>query len=506
MSPGPCGWGRVLAAGALLLGLGATGGAQTAVVADPGPGRPGRDLRAILARPHRVIVTSDSLLSLPRDSVIDQTIVIIGAGRVTVASRVAGSVIVVGSDLFLHPGVDIAGDAIAFGGGVYTTALGVVRGRVTAFRDFTFAVTPEGGDFHLRYREIAVQQIDRLELPGPLKGFRIPSYDRTNGLSLPWGPRFNWVTPRITIDPVLTYRSDLGEVDPHVSGRLDLTRTSRVLLAVGRSTLTNEGWIRGGFLNSLSSLATGSDVRNYRRATRLELFHERTMERGWGQLTPRIGLLMERARSVGPGPGAMSGPWSLFQRTDTLEGMRRPNPAVIHEDLSSVAIGSDIDWEDQEVRLSGQVGIEGAVDAPGDARFAQATVDGRIEFPAFRNHSFRVEAHALITAGDPAPPQRFSYLGGSGTLPTVDLLSMGGDQLLFLESRYTIPIDRISVKFLGSPSVMVRHMIGAAGVDRLPGFVNNLGVRLAISLLKADFVIDPETRDTEISIGVTFGR
>jgi hypothetical protein len=122
------------------------------------------------------------------------------------------------------------------------------------------------------------------------------------------------------------------------------------------------------------------------------------------------------------------------------------------------------------------------------------------------NHKFRLEAHVLVTAGDVAPPQRFSYLGGSGTLPTADLLSMGGDQLLFLESRYTVPIERVTVKFLGSPSVAVRHMIGAAGVDRLPGFVNNFGVRLAISLLRADFIIDPETRDTDISVGVTFGR
>jgi hypothetical protein len=49
-------------------------------------------------------------------------------------------------------------------------------------------------------------------------------------------------------------------------------------------------------------------------------------------------------------------------------------------------------------------------------------------------------------------------------------------------------------------------MIGAAGVERLPGFVNNVGIRVAMSLLKADFVIDPETREKDFSIGLTFAR
>jgi hypothetical protein len=97
-------------------------------------------------------------------------------------------------------------------------------------------------------------------------------------------------------------------------------------------------------------------------------------------------------------------------------------------------------------------------------------------------------------------------MGGSGTLPTVDLLTMGGDQVVFLESRYMIPIEAIALPVLGSPTVSLRHMMGAAGVDRLPGFVNNVGVRIAMSLVKADFTIDPESGDSKISVGLSFGR
>jgi hypothetical protein len=61
------------------------------------------------------------------------------------------------------------------------------------------------------------------------------------------------------------------------------------------------------------------------------------------------------------------------------------------------------------------------IDAPDDRRFTQATLDARVDFPTFRNHTFSLEAHAVHTVGDSAPPQRYAYLGGSGTLPTFDL-------------------------------------------------------------------------------------
>lgn len=479
---------------------------QTATVVDPGPGRPGRALLALLAGPHRVLVTRDSLLALPRDSVVDATIVIVGARRVTVASRVAGSVVVIGGDLFLHPGVAIEGDAIAFGGGVYSTGLGTVRGRILAYRDFTFDVAESGGMYRLTYRELSVDELRHFELPGPLYGVRIPSYDRSNGLSFPWGPRFNWPDPRVTLDPVLTYRLDLGAIDPDLRAELSLSRVSRVLLLAGRTTRTNEDWIRGALFNSVTTLFSGTDVRNYRRADRAEIRYERDLEREWGILIPMLGAAVERSTSVGPGIGATSHPWSLFKRSDRVDGMLRPNPPVRHGRLSSLLAGGDVEWEGQDVRIVGRALIEGTVEATDEQRFVQTTLDTRVDFPAFRDHTFRFEAHAIVTFGDPASPQRFSYLGGSGTLPTLDLLSKGGDHLLFVESRYTIPIERIEIRFLGSPSIAVRHMIGTAGVDQLPGFVNNVGLRLAFSLIKADFVIDPETRDTDFSVGLSFGR
>jgi hypothetical protein len=308
------------------------------------------------------------------------------------------------------------------------------------------------------------------------------------------------------VEPIITYRSDLGEIDPEVRATMYLGRLSTVELSGGRMTLTNEGWIRGSFINSIVALFSGTDVRNYRRADRAEIRYRRDLERDAGLITPFIAIQTERSWSVGPGLGATSGPWSLLKRKDEEEGMRRPNPPVLAGRVSSILAGASADLQLQDVTVGSRLSVEGALDSPEDARFVQATLDGRVRFPTVSNHRFQVEVHSLLTFGDIAPPQRFGYLGGSGTLPTVRLLSMGGDQMLFFESMYTVPIERISVPFLGSPSVSLRHMIGSAGVDRLPGFVNNVGIRLAWSLLKADFVLDPETRDTDFSVGLSFAR
>ena len=478
--------------------------AQTISIGD-GPRAAGRELRSAIAGPHRVLVVSDTLLVLPRDSTITETIIVVGAPRVTVASQVQGSVIVIGGDLFLHPGVAITGDAVAYGGGVYTTMLGTVGGRIIGYRDYTFDVAEAPPGLVLTHRELGFSEYTPVELPG-IYGVRLPTYDRVNGVSLPFGPRFWLDSVRFAVEPILTYRSDLGVVDPELRATMTLDRLSAIELVARRGTFTNDAWIRGPFINSIVTLFTGRDVRNYWRADRAELRYRRTLERDAGFLSPFVGALTERGWSVAPATGATSAPWSMFGRDDAEEGMRRPNPPVIRGWITSLFAGSGATWQWQDVTFDASSLVELAPAAPQDRRFVQATLDGTVRFPALRNHTFQSELHTVLTFGDTAPPQRFAYLGGSGTLPTRELLSMGGDQLLFVESRYSIPIEQIAIKFLGSPTFSVRHMIGSAGIDRLPGFVNNVGARVTLSLFKVDWVIDPETSDTELSFGLSFAR
>ena len=122
-----------------------------------------------------------------------------------------------------------------------------------------------------------------------------------------------------------------------------------------------------------------------------------------------------------------------------------------------------------------EVGVEVPSRAPATSASSQATFDGTVRFPTF-GLSGSGPTPCRRTVGDTAPPQRFAYLGGRGTLPTVDdPLSLGGDQLVQLDSRYEIPFHAYSVPFLGSPTSRHAPPIGSAGVRHLPRFVQNVG-------------------------------
>ena len=464
-----------------------------------GRGRPGEIIRQALAQPF-VVIAPDSVARLPRDSTIDRTVLVLG-GDATVASTVHGDVIVVDGDLFLHPGAMIDGRAVAIGGGVYPSSLASVVGGMESFRDETFDVTREpGGRVYLDWRVISPIEIETITFP-LIFGIRLPTYTRVDGLGLPWGPRIQFDTGRIVIDPVVTYRSDLGELDPSLTARLGIGRRTSLELRALRGTFTNETWIQSDIMNFVYTLAAGKDYRNYWRADRAEGLLQRRWERGATLFALEAGARAERAWSVNAGH-----PWSAFGRNDVESGILRPNPPVRHGRITSALAGARFDWERQEVTLSTTLLTETAFEAPDDARFTQGTLDARVSFPAFRTHTFLFEAHVVRTFGDRPPPQRFAYLGGGGTLRTFDLLEFGGDQLLFFESRYSIPIERIDIPIAGPPVIMLRHMIGMAGVDSLSRFEQNVGFRVTVGPLKLDWMIEPITRETTTSVGLSLAR
>jgi hypothetical protein len=479
--------------------------AQTLVrVRDAGPGRAGRLLRAALGEPHVLLVPDTGVIALPRDSVFPRTVIIIGADA-TVASTVEGDVIVVGGDLFLHPGGLISGHAIAIGGGVYNSTLALVEGERIAFRDLTFVVTRDSGTVLLDYRALGDEPAPGVMLWG-LYGLGLPGYTRVDGLSIPIGVAAEWDEPAIDALATITYRSHLGAADPRLRIGLRLDRRTRIELSAGRATLTNDDWIRGDALNSLLTVAIGRDARNYYRADRADLAVARLWETESAEYAPFISASIERAWSVGPLPGSTSAPWAVMGRDEVVDGMRRPNPPVLRGRISSARVGVRALWEEQGLEAAIRLGGEIPFQTPGDSRWQQLTLDTEVEFPTFGSHRLAVAAHVVTTFGDAAPPQRFAYLGGSGTLPTFDLLSFGGDELVFGEGRYIIPVERITVPYLGSPRVELRYMIGSAGVRTLPALEQNLGLRLALMPLKLDWTLEPISGDSEVSVGLTIGR
>jgi hypothetical protein len=478
-------------------------GAQVEVVA-PNDVPSAALLRDALSAPRRVLVVdSGRTASLTRSESYRQTIVIIG-GNATVASVVRGDVIVVGGDLFVHPGASVDGQAIAIGGAVYPSALVRIAKGTRSFRDQTYDLQSDGNKLTLTYRAISVERASGIQLP-LLRGLRIPTYDRVDGLSLSWGPLFH---PRdsLEIEPLVTLRTNLGDVDASLHTVLGLGRQRQLRLALGRETATNERWIRGDILNSLTTFLAGDDVRNYYRrdAASLTMSRERRIRRV--ELTLTGGVATERDWSVGPTDSSRSSPWSIVDRHE-IDGMLRPNPRIERGRISSVLARAQIRWRLDDVMITADLAEELPWQAPRSARFAQTTSNIEIAFPTFGSQRLTISGHTMFTAGDSTPRQRWSYLGGPGTLSVFEAaLLFGGDEVLFVESRYEIPFERVRLPLVGSPTLVLRHLVGSAGVHELPAFTQNAGARLVVGFARVEYLVDPASREHVWKFGLSAAK
>lgn len=354
-------------------------------------------------------------------------------------------------------------------------------------------------------------------------GLRIPSYDRVNGLTLPWGPKLS-IGDDVEFDALVSYRSHLGNFDPSIEGELRPGYGNEIKLYVGRGTFTNDAWIRSDLINSGAAFFVGTDARNYYRGDRASLRFTRTLTAAAFTFTPFLGGIIEKGWSTGS-LAPTKRPWSVFGRSDSLK-MLRPNPAVLKGNIGSILGGTGMEYFRGEVEAKLSATVEHALGTPercflppgGGAAcvvergsFTQGTIHGEVLFPTFSTQTFSFRGHALIS-GDTVPPQRYAYLGGSSTLPTVDLLALGGDRLFYAEGEYMIPIERITMRFLGSPFVALRYAVGSAGVRDLPPFIQNLGIGAGISFLRVDYSIDPAgnrspfSERSAFSIGVSIPR
>lgn len=357
-------------------------------------------------------------------------------------------------------------------------------------------------------------------------GLRIPTYDRVNGLAVPWGPKIEFADARVDFDALVTYRSNLGKWDPSLEGVLRPGDANELKLYAGRGTFTNDTWIRSDLANTVAGFFVGSDTRNWYRADRVTARFTRTFTGTGFTVAPFVGGNFENDWSTGSLAPTKS-PWSVYQPKGELR-MRRLNPRVANGHISSALGGAVL----EVVRG----GLEGKLDAlvehslsqslrrdcsglPGpppicpplsEDSFTQGTLDGRVKFPTFGTQTFAFLAHAVLTGGpDLIPAQRFAYLGGDNTLATVNLLALGGDHLLYVQGDYTIPIDRIQLPFIGSPYIGLRYSAGNAGVSELPTLIQNLGIGIGASFFRADYTIDPAqnrspfSRKSAFSIGLS---
>lgn len=343
-------------------------------------------------------------------------------------------------------------------------------------------------------------------------GFRIPSYNRVDGAVVPWGPKISLADDRIRIDPTITYRSHIGKIDPFVLATVRGNKGLGLELAGGRGTFTNDGWIRSDLVNSLAALFVGSDSRNYFRSDRIWGFVSDQIGFRHMTLTPAVGARFERDWSTGVPVRHTTAPWSMFSKNDTLK-MRRTNPLIDEGRINSVLGRVLGEYEREGVKGSFEGLFERSFKTPvrfiltngipiantTDADFTQVTLHGVVGFPTFRTQRFDFRGHTVLTNGYQTPRQRYAYLGGAGTLATVDLLALGGDKLFFAEGTYSIPLEMIVLPMVGSPVLNARYAAGSAGSGDLPDFIQNLGVGLGVNLIKVEYHIDPNYKKTSFT-------
>jgi hypothetical protein len=479
---------------------------ERVTVADVGRGASGRVLQEALRRPYRLVEPDTSWFILGRSEQERRTIVVLGR-TAAISGKVDGDVIVVDGDLHIRPGAEISGRAIAIGGGVYSSSLSYLAQGSQSFRDNTFDIQRTADGYQLHYRSLVEDASRPLLFPG-IYGLRFPSYDRVNGLSIPFGPAFSFAGGRGTVEPIVTYRSDLGKFDPLVSASFELTRRTRAQLEVQRGTFSNDAWIWPNLVNSLSVLAFGADTRNYYRADRGEITIHRVWESTRSQITPFIGARVEQAWSVGPAIGEQRGPWSVWRRTDTL-GMWRPNPSIVPAGflttLTSALGGAAYQWDAADLKMRARSSAEWSIEAPVES-FTQLTSDLETRFLTFGEQEYAIDVHWVTTYGPTPPPQRFVYFGGPGTTPFLELLEQGGDELLLVDQRYSIPLVNVRFGILGVPSVQLRHRIGSAGLGKLPSLEQMIGVGLSLTIVRAEIQVEPTSGKVRFSTGFTFSR
>lgn len=492
---------RALVLAALLCGgvlRAQTPAAPTVRIDDAGPGIGPELLARELSRPHTVVGPASNRYVVMRGTDLRQTLVVLGRDAV-IEGSVQGDVVVVGGDLYMHPGGRISGRATAFGGGVYESALATIGGEVSHFQDFTYDVTPIPGGFALRYRPLVVADNPTLSWSG-IYGITLPTYDRTDGLSIGVGPRYRVPGTSVSVIPRITYRSQLGAWDPSVVAQAAIDRRTTLDVWAGRTTASNDRWIQSDLVNSLVFFANGDDARNYYRATGGDARLSRAWETVSGTFTPYVGARYERASSVRPGLLATGGPWTILGRNDDERDDRlRINPVIDDGAIASGLVGFGWDFADAGVvaRLKTDGEIAG--------KFQQATIDGRIEFPTFGTQHMRVDAHVVTSLGA-TPRQRYAYIGGPGTLATLELLTEGGDQLAFFDARYMIPIEGIQLPFLGAPMVTLHEALGGARVDHFPTLHQLMGLRLSAGPAYVEGNLDPVIGKTTVGIGFSFAR
>ncbi|MBW3627786.1 MAG: hypothetical protein KY464_00685 [Gemmatimonadetes bacterium] len=445
-------------------------------------------LRDVLARGSYLIIHRDTVL--PADTRIRGDLVVIGAD-VRLEGRVDGSVVVLpGADFFVRPGATIAGTTTNVGGGVFISSKATATERLELPSEVASRAEYQSNSYVVY---LTPPPRPPLFETGGVMGVGFPTYDRVNGVTLraTGSARLYADTAAPKLTATALYHQARNRFGAELSLLLRIGPRHHLVIEAADHSATNDGWIRPDLSNSLAAAFLRSDLRNYygERMIAVELAREApTGQRtGRGFVVPRVRLETSRAESL-----RSRDPWTLFGDEEWRE-----NPPIDAGRIVAGTLGAEAGWRGATSTFAGDAAIEWAPPALGDFDYSLFMLDGRWNMIALWGHTIGVRGHFLHPLGSSAPAQRWSIVGGSGTLPTLATGERRGDHLVFVESSYGVPLTRIVLPFVGSPVLVARHAVGSAWISGAPtpDLEQNLGLGLAFPFIRADLYLNPADRD-----------
>jgi len=419
-------------------------------------------LAAFLERGGYELWTRDTVLARA-DTVRASVLVLEASARIS--GRIEGDVFVVAGDLFLRARGGIGGDLVVLGGGFYDSDLAEIVGAVSYRPNERIRVRPADGGFEIISEGARPRGS---ELDGTY-GVHVPVYQRVDALILGWGGvvRAASVPGRPELELVARYKSGPGEVEGSLRNSWYPSARVRVGVTGSRETRTNDEWIRPRWFNSLAHFVAGDDARDYYRTDRIGVELElRSPEPPiWVDASDWSIVLAagwEEARSLSARDVTV-----LFgdDRPATEGFIPYPNPAVDDGDIYSVSLGFEWSKRAREGRTAFGIGLEAAHDddLDGDFSFLQAEARVSARRSTAWGHVWDAFAIARVDLAGTVPGQRYSTLGGLGTIATVPLRGLRGERLLYAEASYAVPL--LGMPTLGGLDGFVRTSAGAAWSD-----------------------------------------
>lgn len=439
-----------------------------------------------------LIVVRDTVIGA-RDT-IPQSVLVLSA-RFILDGTIVGDLTGVDANIYVRPNAVVTGAVTNIAGGFYPSE----RAKIGSVEDRPLA------PYRVirRDHEYVIEGTVKFPALKLLGGFQMPEYNRVDGLRAEIGPAI-LLPPAFGVEPIV--RGSIG----YATEREEVLGRAQLELKRGRSTLiggweddlthTNDEWIRSTLRNSVSFLWNGKDYHDYYEADRVFLEFQRVLERG--SRTSRYWIRGQNELSH----ALVEGDPFVVWKPDSV----RFNPAVLTRRITSMFIGAQSEW----------VGVTSAWDISGEIEVAAKVQDAdevykayiaRVDYAmqAIANHTLHFEANfrGPLPGTESLPLQRWTFVGGSGTLYTFPIAAFRGDRLAFLETDYRIPFARpFKVPLLGRPTLRLMHNIGMAWSQfQEPEFEQNIGVRLQFPFVFARVVTNPEHLgdDAKFTLGVT---